>query len=246
MAPRDDGPWGVREIAKGVEMNPSTVHRLLGLLEEEGLVRQDDPGGGYQLGAEPPAARVDGVRHPSDPERGAAAPAGARGGERRDRQLRPLRPRPPADLRPRGRRERRAGALRVAAPRMARSPHGCEWARGDGVPPRRRAAGSDRADASRTGHGAHDHPRGRGSSVCSPRSATGATRSARRNGSSAASASPPRLRPGRPGGGRGRRERARPAVRPAGRGAVRAARKGVCGADHGRDRRLATVPIVYL
>jgi DNA-binding IclR family transcriptional regulator len=52
MAPREDGPWGVREIAKGVEMNPSTVHRLLGLLEEEGLVRQDDPGGGYQLGSE--------------------------------------------------------------------------------------------------------------------------------------------------------------------------------------------------
>ena len=52
MAPRDDGPWGVREIAKGVEMNPSTVHRLLGLLEEEGLVRQDDPGGGYRLGTE--------------------------------------------------------------------------------------------------------------------------------------------------------------------------------------------------
>jgi DNA-binding IclR family transcriptional regulator len=50
MAPREDGPWGVREIAKGVGMNPSTVHRLLGLLEEEGLVRQDDPGGGYELG----------------------------------------------------------------------------------------------------------------------------------------------------------------------------------------------------
>lgn len=50
MASREDGPWGVREIAKGVEMSPSTVHRLLGLLEEEGLVRQDDPGGGYQLG----------------------------------------------------------------------------------------------------------------------------------------------------------------------------------------------------
>jgi len=42
----------VREIAKGVAMNPSTVHRLLGLLEEEGLVRQDDPGGGYGLGTE--------------------------------------------------------------------------------------------------------------------------------------------------------------------------------------------------
>lgn len=52
MAPRADGPWGVREIAKGVQMNPSTVHRLLGLLEEEGLVRQDQPGEGYHLGAE--------------------------------------------------------------------------------------------------------------------------------------------------------------------------------------------------
>ncbi len=52
MAAREDGPWGVREIAKGVGMNPSTVHRLLGLLEAEGLVRQDDPGGGYQVGTE--------------------------------------------------------------------------------------------------------------------------------------------------------------------------------------------------
>jgi DNA-binding IclR family transcriptional regulator len=53
MAGRTDGPWGVRELAKGVEMNPSTVHRLLGQLEEEGLVRQDDGGGsGYRLGTE--------------------------------------------------------------------------------------------------------------------------------------------------------------------------------------------------
>jgi len=52
MAAREDGPWGVREIAKGVGMNASTVHRLLGLLEDEGLIRQDDPGGGYGLGTE--------------------------------------------------------------------------------------------------------------------------------------------------------------------------------------------------
>ncbi|MFN8222986.1 MAG: IclR family transcriptional regulator [Gaiellales bacterium] len=52
MAAREDGPFGLREIAKGVEMNPSTVHRLLGLLEEEGLVRQDDHGGAYGLGPE--------------------------------------------------------------------------------------------------------------------------------------------------------------------------------------------------
>jgi DNA-binding IclR family transcriptional regulator len=52
MAGRDDGPWGVREVAKGVEMNPSTVHRLLGLLEDEGLVRQEGPGGAYGVGDE--------------------------------------------------------------------------------------------------------------------------------------------------------------------------------------------------
>jgi DNA-binding IclR family transcriptional regulator len=50
IAARPDAPVGVREVAKGVGMNPSTVHRLLGLLEEEGLVRQDEPGGGYRLG----------------------------------------------------------------------------------------------------------------------------------------------------------------------------------------------------
>lgn len=52
MTAREGAPWGLGEIAKGIGMNPSTVHRLLGLLEEEGLVRQDDPGGGYQVGTE--------------------------------------------------------------------------------------------------------------------------------------------------------------------------------------------------
>jgi DNA-binding IclR family transcriptional regulator len=50
MAGREDGPWGVRQVAKGVGMSPSTVHRLLGLLEEEGLVRQEAPGAGYGMG----------------------------------------------------------------------------------------------------------------------------------------------------------------------------------------------------
>jgi DNA-binding IclR family transcriptional regulator len=72
MAPREDGPWGVREIAKGVEMNPSTVHRLLGLLEEEGLVRQDDPGGGYGLGTE--LLRLAWTAAGSHPVRSAALP----------------------------------------------------------------------------------------------------------------------------------------------------------------------------
>lgn len=72
MAPRADGPWGLREIAKGVDMNPSTVHRLLGLLEEEGLVRQDQPGEGYQLGTE--LLRLAWTASGTHPVRNAALP----------------------------------------------------------------------------------------------------------------------------------------------------------------------------
>jgi DNA-binding IclR family transcriptional regulator len=52
MATRDDGPWPLGEIARGVAMNSSTVHRLLGLLEEERLVHRDEAGTGYALGVE--------------------------------------------------------------------------------------------------------------------------------------------------------------------------------------------------
>jgi DNA-binding IclR family transcriptional regulator len=72
MASREDGPWGVREIAKGVGMNPSTVHRLLGLLEEERLVRQDEPGGGYAVGTE--LLRLALTASGSHPVRSAALP----------------------------------------------------------------------------------------------------------------------------------------------------------------------------
>lgn len=51
MAARDGGPWGPREIARGVGMNASTVQRLLGLLEDERLVRREE-GGRYELGVE--------------------------------------------------------------------------------------------------------------------------------------------------------------------------------------------------
>ena len=73
MAAREDGPFGLREIAKGVEMNPSTVHRLLGLLEEEGLVRQDDHGGAYGLGTE--LLRLARIASGTHPARVAALPA---------------------------------------------------------------------------------------------------------------------------------------------------------------------------
>jgi IclR family transcriptional regulator, acetate operon repressor len=44
--------WGVREIGRGVHLSPSTVHRVLGALEEHGLVRSDAATGQYGLGLE--------------------------------------------------------------------------------------------------------------------------------------------------------------------------------------------------
>lgn len=52
MADQEGETWGVREIAAGVRMHPSTVHRLLATLEPDGLVRQDAQSGRYGLGLE--------------------------------------------------------------------------------------------------------------------------------------------------------------------------------------------------
>jgi DNA-binding IclR family transcriptional regulator len=52
MADQEGDAWGVREIAAGVAMHPSTVHRLLATLEPDGLVRQDPASGRYGLGLE--------------------------------------------------------------------------------------------------------------------------------------------------------------------------------------------------
>ncbi|HLH69646.1 MAG TPA: IclR family transcriptional regulator [Candidatus Dormibacteraeota bacterium] len=51
MAEAGAGPWGVREIADGLDMSPSTVHRVLSLLHEEGFVYREQ-GGRYGLGVE--------------------------------------------------------------------------------------------------------------------------------------------------------------------------------------------------
>jgi DNA-binding IclR family transcriptional regulator len=50
----DDGgsDWGVREIARGMKLAPSTVHRVLADLEEQQIVRSDPNTGRYQLGLE--------------------------------------------------------------------------------------------------------------------------------------------------------------------------------------------------
>jgi IclR family acetate operon transcriptional repressor len=44
--------WGVRELGHGVSLAPSTIHRVLGLLEEHGLVQSDPTTRGYRLGLE--------------------------------------------------------------------------------------------------------------------------------------------------------------------------------------------------
>src|SRR4051812_6799696 len=51
MAGASGEAWPLGEIAAGVSMHPATVHRLLGQLVEDGLVRQV-PGGAYGLGLE--------------------------------------------------------------------------------------------------------------------------------------------------------------------------------------------------
>src|SRR5215467_1532886 len=42
--------WGLREIARGVGMHPSTLYRVLAHLEAEGIVRQDTETDRYSLG----------------------------------------------------------------------------------------------------------------------------------------------------------------------------------------------------
>jgi IclR family acetate operon transcriptional repressor len=44
--------WGVRELGHGISLAPSTVHRVLGVLEEHGLVQSDPTTRGYRLGLE--------------------------------------------------------------------------------------------------------------------------------------------------------------------------------------------------
>lgn len=49
MADHDSPDFGVRELAAAVGMAPSTTHRSLGALEEEGLVSSDPATGRYRL-----------------------------------------------------------------------------------------------------------------------------------------------------------------------------------------------------
>lgn len=44
MVDRHDGVYGVRELAHDLGMAPSSVHRLLGMLEETGMVARDEAG----------------------------------------------------------------------------------------------------------------------------------------------------------------------------------------------------------
>src|SRR4051812_50165102 len=52
MAGAEGDAWPLGEIAAGVGMHPATVHRVLGQLVEDGLVRQAPGTGAYGLGLE--------------------------------------------------------------------------------------------------------------------------------------------------------------------------------------------------
>jgi IclR family acetate operon transcriptional repressor len=52
MAGAEGDGWPLGEIAAGVGMHPATVHRVLGQLVEDGLVRQVPGSGAYGLGLE--------------------------------------------------------------------------------------------------------------------------------------------------------------------------------------------------
>ncbi len=52
MAGAEGERWALGEIAAGVGMHPATVHRVLGQLIDDGLVRQDPETGAYGLGLE--------------------------------------------------------------------------------------------------------------------------------------------------------------------------------------------------
>lgn len=45
-----DGPLGVSEIARTLDLPKSAVHRILGTLTNTGFVERDEPGGRYRLG----------------------------------------------------------------------------------------------------------------------------------------------------------------------------------------------------
>ncbi len=47
---RRETSWGLREIAAGVAMHPSTLHRVLAHLQAGGLVQQEPETGRYRLG----------------------------------------------------------------------------------------------------------------------------------------------------------------------------------------------------
>lgn len=52
MVDEPGSDWGVREIARGMRLAPSTVHRVMSDLESQGLVHGDPATGRYSLGLE--------------------------------------------------------------------------------------------------------------------------------------------------------------------------------------------------
>lgn len=42
LAENPKPPWGVRNVARGLDMSPATVHRIFGIFESRGLLEKDD------------------------------------------------------------------------------------------------------------------------------------------------------------------------------------------------------------
>jgi IclR family transcriptional regulator, acetate operon repressor len=42
LAANPTPPWGVRHVARGLDMSPTTVHRIFGIFENRGLLEKDD------------------------------------------------------------------------------------------------------------------------------------------------------------------------------------------------------------
>jgi DNA-binding IclR family transcriptional regulator len=44
LAENPTAAWGVRQVARGLDMSPTTVHRIFGIFESRGLLAKDDEG----------------------------------------------------------------------------------------------------------------------------------------------------------------------------------------------------------
>ena len=51
MADHPKAPWSIRQVARDLETSPTTIHRIFGVFEAQGLL-QKDANGGYSASLE--------------------------------------------------------------------------------------------------------------------------------------------------------------------------------------------------